>query len=215
VDTEQKAWELLSMVDQIHEWGVTDFRDFVIQHLKRWHEFCKKCYDSDVDFTYRIPCSGPVDVNNQTVYMFPESLLRLAEWAKHLSEEHRKKLRLQLAFHLKEAMINYGADGGGYVPFICCGLGECGDGLAEGGYPLDSLEELLAHMREIHGESDADLTELARAWEQGGDPNDQVPIRLPFRRGNTTILADGRRPKRSYQGVLNPGEGSVFSKRRK
>ncbi|EXL93051.1 hypothetical protein FOIG_13938 [Fusarium odoratissimum NRRL 54006] len=51
VSTERRAWELLSLIDQIHLWGVTVFRDFVIRHLKPWHEFGKRCYVNDIDFT--------------------------------------------------------------------------------------------------------------------------------------------------------------------
>ncbi|KAH7165369.1 hypothetical protein EDB81DRAFT_917353, partial [Dactylonectria macrodidyma] len=44
VVTERSAWELLSLVDQIHQWGVNQFRTFVTRHLKAWHEFCSECY---------------------------------------------------------------------------------------------------------------------------------------------------------------------------
>jgi hypothetical protein len=48
---ERKAWELLSLIDQIHLWGVTDHREFVIRYLKPWHEFVEECYARDVDQT--------------------------------------------------------------------------------------------------------------------------------------------------------------------
>ncbi|KAE8415700.1 hypothetical protein BDV36DRAFT_285156 [Aspergillus pseudocaelatus] len=39
VVTPRKAWEFLSLVDQIHLWGVTDFRNSIINRLNDWHEF--------------------------------------------------------------------------------------------------------------------------------------------------------------------------------
>ncbi|KAB8214327.1 hypothetical protein BDV33DRAFT_196216 [Aspergillus novoparasiticus] len=39
VVTLRKAWELLSFIDQIHLWGVTDFRNTIINRLNDWHEF--------------------------------------------------------------------------------------------------------------------------------------------------------------------------------
>jgi hypothetical protein len=214
--TEQKAWELLSIVDQIHMWGATDFRNFVIQHLKPWHEFCRKCYDSDVDFSLRVTKPGSVDANGLTIHKFPETLLQSAEWTKHFPEETRKRLELKVAFHLREAMINYPtADGGGYVPFLGCGLEDCGNGLADGGYPLDSPEDALIHMREVHGESDAVLAELARSWEQGGDPSHGVPIRLPFRDTDTIIKEPRRTRKRIYEDTLDSVGVNILSKRRK
>lgn len=39
---ERKAWELLCLIDQIHHYATTRFRDYVIQHLQTWHNFCDK-----------------------------------------------------------------------------------------------------------------------------------------------------------------------------
>ncbi|OJJ78665.1 uncharacterized protein ASPGLDRAFT_1198086 [Aspergillus glaucus CBS 516.65] len=54
VVTMRKAWELLSLVDQIHLWGVTYFRSSIIQCLKQWHEFSRMCYANDVMFLIRM-----------------------------------------------------------------------------------------------------------------------------------------------------------------
>ncbi|KAF1808088.1 hypothetical protein P152DRAFT_371413, partial [Eremomyces bilateralis CBS 781.70] len=37
--TEMKAWELLSIVDQIHNWAISEHRAFVLGHLKSWQKF--------------------------------------------------------------------------------------------------------------------------------------------------------------------------------
>lgn len=37
------------LVDKIHHWAKTRFRNFVIQHLKPWHKYCDEDYLSDWD----------------------------------------------------------------------------------------------------------------------------------------------------------------------
>ena len=49
---ERQAWELLSLIDQIHEYATTTFRDFVLRHLKPWHEFCEDNYLLDWKSNY-------------------------------------------------------------------------------------------------------------------------------------------------------------------
>ncbi|KAM7204868.1 hypothetical protein V8F33_001457 [Rhypophila sp. PSN 637] len=55
VVTERKAWELLSLVDQIHDWGVTHFRDRVIRHLRPWHEFSDARYKKHAELLRDLP----------------------------------------------------------------------------------------------------------------------------------------------------------------
>lgn len=55
INNERNAWELISLVDQIHQYAVTHFRSFVMQHLNEWHRYCAENYlfdwDSDDDGT--------------------------------------------------------------------------------------------------------------------------------------------------------------------
>jgi hypothetical protein len=168
--TERKAWELLSLVDQIHLWGVTDFRDFVIRHLKPWHEFCKKCYVNDVDFMAMKPEAGNRTLNDgRVVCITPTSCLVLPEWAKYVTEDTRLKLRNRAAFHMWEAYNKYRRDvrakSDGFPDIISCQIDECGP-LKGPGYPLASIEEGELHLREIHGVDDAGIAHIRGSWER-------------------------------------------------
>src|SRR6266487_2000986 len=54
VVNERTAWELLSLVDQIHLWAFTDFRTFVLNHLRPWHKFCDDNYILDWNSVYNV-----------------------------------------------------------------------------------------------------------------------------------------------------------------
>ncbi|KAI0399688.1 hypothetical protein F4802DRAFT_588444, partial [Xylaria palmicola] len=149
VITERCAWELLYLVDQIHEWGVTDFRDFVIRHLKPWHEFAKKCYVSDFDTMTTFPGHQPKVINGDR--HFPVPLDRLPEWTRWLNEKSRSKFQ-------DRAKEVYWAAGAAYNPgtrqasdefsqILCCTLGDCGDGL---GFPLTGVQEIYEHLKSFH-----------------------------------------------------------------
>ena len=51
----EPAWQLLKLLDQIHLWAITDFRTFVIEHLRPWHKFCEDNYLLDWDSQYDCP----------------------------------------------------------------------------------------------------------------------------------------------------------------
>ncbi|KAH0562322.1 hypothetical protein GP486_002987 [Trichoglossum hirsutum] len=42
VVNEKTAWELLSLIDQIHLWAITEFGTFVLEHLRPWLDFCEE-----------------------------------------------------------------------------------------------------------------------------------------------------------------------------
>lgn len=178
--TERKAWELLSFVDQIHLWGVTDFRDFVIRHLKPWHEFGKKCYVNNVDFMASVPESGMVTKDGRMTCRIPEPCIQLPEWTKYVTEDTRLKLRERALFHMQEAFARYRRDtrvkSDDFPDHISCAVGACGS-LNSPGYPLASMEEAVMHFCEIHGVSDAEIPHIERAWEE----RDRFPLsRSPF-----------------------------------
>jgi hypothetical protein len=87
VVTERTAWELLSLVDQIHLWGVTDHRDFVIQHLKPWHEYAETCYARNADWTLADERLGR-RIDPETGldrWVLPADIAQLPAWARHLT----------------------------------------------------------------------------------------------------------------------------------
>ncbi|KAI1326130.1 hypothetical protein F5Y16DRAFT_422050 [Xylariaceae sp. FL0255] len=154
VANERYAWELLYLVDQIHKWGVTEFRDFVIRHLKPWHEYAKKCYVSDVDI---ITASLNTSSNEQPVIgpgirLKIPSQQTLPEWARWITEEHRNKLRIRAKTLLYNALIAYNPKTlqtkDSFRESFTCQLDGCGDRMM--GFPLAGEDECVTHLREIH-----------------------------------------------------------------
>lgn len=168
--TERKAWELLSLVDQIHLWGVTDFRNFVIQHLKPWHDFRKNCNINDVNFMATNPSAGNVAVNGAVFCKMPSSCLVLPEWTKYVPEDTRLKLQKRVTFHMWQAYNKYQRDvrakSDEFPGIMSCQIGECGP-LGSPGYPLASIEEGALHLREVHGADEAYMTRLNDSQEEG------------------------------------------------
>ncbi|ENH69415.1 hypothetical protein FOC1_g10011767 [Fusarium oxysporum f. sp. cubense race 1] len=107
VSTERRAWELLSLIDQIHLWGVTVFRDFVIRHLKPWHEFGKRCYVNDIDFTTSSSDKRIRIFDESVRYWFPRPCNELAEWTKHFPPETQLRFRDALGHFLFQANASY------------------------------------------------------------------------------------------------------------
>lgn len=155
VTTERRAWELLQIVDQIHSWGATDFRDFVIRHLKPWHEFCKKCYVNDVDYMVFHPDAGHRTIDGQLAYAVPGECQELPRWTEHITEDARSDMKWKLARHVANAYAKYNTDvrsrGDTFDRNVSCRIGECGP-VGGPGYPLAGLEEAELHLREIHGD---------------------------------------------------------------
>ncbi|KAH6879556.1 hypothetical protein B0T10DRAFT_520192 [Thelonectria olida] len=177
VTTERRAWELLSLVDQIHLWGATDFRDFVIRHLKPWHEFGKKCYVNDVKFIS--PWTKTSVTEDTHHFTAPDACVQLPEWTKHFQEEARLKLKDTAGFHLLQAHIKYRSDNqpksDRFPDMKRCTIDQCGAVAGDPGYPLASIEEVKTHLREVHGEDEASIAEEVRYWEAGG-----ILLRLGF-----------------------------------
>ena len=102
--TERKAWELLSLVDQIHLWGATQFRDRVISHLKAWHELADACYAGTVEFMMQElpePCMDKA--TNKLNWKLP--LLDLPEWTGLLKPDAQERLQSKLQGLLVEEYV--------------------------------------------------------------------------------------------------------------
>ena len=172
VVTERKAWELLSLMDQIHLWGVTDHRDFVIRHLKPWHDFAEKCYAHDVEQLLGcVDTAGKFDPKTgMHGWRIPERYILLPEWIRHLTKDfaaRRKHVNQRAAFHVKEAFVAHqgaaearldrdaaaGNQRQGTALGHVCGMTE------DCGYLLESWEGFLTHALEVHG-ADEDNTEV-------------------------------------------------------
>src|SRR6266536_5702417 len=99
VINERTAWELLSLVDQIHLWAITEFRTFVLEHLRPWHKFCEENYLLDWDSVYD---NGRQRKRKRT---FSEGGdLLLPSWVELLSESLRQKVQVRAKESLAESL---------------------------------------------------------------------------------------------------------------
>ncbi|KAK6832344.1 hypothetical protein RU639_004121 [Aspergillus parasiticus] len=179
VVTLRKAWELLSLVDQIHLWGVTDFRNSIINRLNDWHEFGRRCYANDVDFMFRNVGADRFTRDGKEYRGIPEACLQLADWAKHLSEEARGKLRERVISYFHQACPRDLPDlTDNWPAAIACLLDDCGP-VGNPGYPIQCKEEMAAHYREVHGEDDDVIADLERLWDEPKEiDNDNNPVQV-------------------------------------
>ncbi|KAK4038456.1 hypothetical protein C8A01DRAFT_47917 [Parachaetomium inaequale] len=176
--TERKAWELLSLVDQIHLWGVAHHRDFVIRHLKPWHEFARRCYAHDAAWVLESVEGAGSSTDPKTgkrLWRIPTGCTRLPEWTQHLTGDfsaRQKHLGERAGFHMTEACQRHQSEarvraGSPSDGDFNCVLGEgCGT-IADPGYPLGCWEELVLHLREIHNKDDAYIAALQDTWTRG------------------------------------------------
>ncbi|KAG2026542.1 hypothetical protein GB937_001322 [Aspergillus fischeri] len=187
VVTIRKAWELLSLVDQIHLWGATDFRNSIIQHLKQWHEFGRRSYANDVDFVVSKLRTPRVMRDGKEYICIPTACLQLPDWANRLSEEIRGKLLERVSFHFYEAyQRDRSALSDQWPSVIRCFFEDCGPP-GTPGYPILSEEEMLEHYREIHGKDDeaiADLKRLCGETEAIDNNHDPLQVRKRKRSGS-------------------------------
>lgn len=169
--TMRKAWELLSLVDQIHLWGVTDFRSSITQYLKQWHEFSRMCYANDVMFLIKMLKTDRFTQDGKEYLSIPKASLQLADWVEHVTEETREKLQKRAMFHFRESyQREFPASGHSWPEMVCCVLGDCCP-VGHPGYPLLSKEEMIAHYREIHGRDDDLIASFERCLDMEESDN--------------------------------------------
>ena len=177
----RKAWELLSLVDQIHLWGVTDFRSSIIQCLKQWHEISRMCYANDVMFLIRMLKTYRFMQDGKEYLLLPKASLQLADWVGHVTEEAHEKLQKRAMFHFQESYRrDFPALSHSWPASISFLLEDCGP---EGnpGYLLLSKEEMVAHYHEIHGQNDEQTASLKRYWDMEESDNGNNTTEEKFR----------------------------------
>ncbi len=77
-------------MDQIHRWATTTFRDFVIQHLKAWHQYCDANYLQDWD-TDDEDSKRP-QTRKRKREVSDGGDVRLPKWCKYVDEPLRRKM---------------------------------------------------------------------------------------------------------------------------
>jgi hypothetical protein len=157
----EKAWELLSYVDQIHVWGVTCFRNFVIQHLKSWHAYGEECYENDAVSMGALRHTGRTV--KDAITPFQGILLPLPKWTSYFTEEAKKKFKAISFAHRGEAFTRYwGRLSRPFSAFQYCGIDECYPGIH-----LTSKKMALEHFRDVHGMDSDELVLYERCWGGG------------------------------------------------
>jgi hypothetical protein len=163
VINERTAWELLSLVDQIHLWAITEFRAFILEHLRPWHKFSEENYLLDWDSVYdtsrqrkrKRTCSDGED-------------LLLPSWTNHLSETVRQRVQLRakksLTKALEEHRLRKGKSKIQDDPRIVCMIGECSRS-QEARFGSD--EAWLDHIRCHHDYPERELVQIKLCLDQG------------------------------------------------
>jgi hypothetical protein len=162
VSDERKAWELLSLIEQIHLWSITEYRSFILEHLRPWHKFCEENYLLDWDSVYdtghqlkrKRACNEGED-------------LPLPSWVKHLDEPNRQKQQLRAKESLERALkadrLRKGkgkcTDESGWV----CMMGDCFRSQDDG---FGSNEAFLDHLRAFHGITERNFVQIKRCLDE-------------------------------------------------
>ena len=87
------------MVDQIQEWAKTTFRDWVIKHLRPWHEYCEENYLFDWD-TDNENSKRPQSKKRKRRLIDDGGNVRLAKWSDFADAPVRVKAMARERAHL-------------------------------------------------------------------------------------------------------------------
>lgn len=181
-----------------------------MRHLRPWHDFVNKCYINDVDFMDHVPQTGKTIVDGEQRFMMPTPCMALPAWTKYVTDDARLKFRERAVCHLMEAWTKFRGVGTKEFPyFLSCGIDDCGHLLDDPGYPLTSVEECMAHLREIHGEDDEEIAKVVHNRET------RSALRLSSPPFNVTFGGEmlTQRNSRRKRGPVETVDDIKFSKR--
>jgi hypothetical protein len=162
VINERTAWELLLLIEQIHLWAITEYRSFVLEHLRPWHKFCEENYLLDWDSVY----DTGRQLKRKRTLNEGEDLL-LPSWVNHLSESNRQKQQLRAKESLARALM---------ADLLRKGKGKCvnesgwfcamGDCFRSQNASFDSNEAFLDHIRACHSVPERSLIKMKRCLDE-------------------------------------------------
>ena len=98
VTCEEKAFELLTLIEEIHDWSITMHRSFVLEHLRAWHNRCDENLFLEWDSRF-----DRGDKNKRRRELNKAGQLNLPTWVSHFNEpsqrsiQHRARKSLQRA----------------------------------------------------------------------------------------------------------------------
>lgn len=136
------ARQLLVLIDQIHEWGVTTHRDFVIRHLKAGYRYCPQSYAHDRNDLLR---------NQKEKHGWKKRLLQPADWVESFAKKFGANNR-EIIMHRKAGSLLFRA-----ADRLVqnedweweCHIARCGEG-AFPGFPTLSLDDYIQHVEDFH-----------------------------------------------------------------
>jgi hypothetical protein len=101
VTNEDKAFELLSLIDSINLWAITEHQTFILDHLKAWHESCNKNlfleWDSKFDYN---------DNKKRRRKCNEDKELNLPKWVSYFKEPSQRNIQARAQQSLNQALID-------------------------------------------------------------------------------------------------------------
>jgi hypothetical protein len=160
VINERTAWELLTLIDQIHLWAITEFRSFILDHLRPWHNFCEKNYLLDWDSIYDL---GPKRKRNISD---TEDLL-MPSWVNLLNYTSQQKMQIKAKVSLAKALIERQQQTGkgkgvDFRNWHCVVDERCRLEVNE----VFSPAEFQEHLRNSHGYEENDIAGIQKCLEE-------------------------------------------------
>lgn len=125
-------------MDQIHEWGVTTFRRYVIRHLQAWHSFGRKVWAYDASIL-RFTLGKDFATCGMTV------AFEAPGWAESFGADFKVALQEKSSELLTKICIEEQPG----EPFFRCLVGRCGTENYPG-YALFSPEDAIRHHAKVH-----------------------------------------------------------------
>jgi hypothetical protein len=143
VTNENHAYKLLSLLDQIHLWSITEYRSFVTEHLRAWHAACEQNYHLEWNSIYDLG-----DDTKRVRVLEASTELTLPNWIHYLGVPQKQKLQARAKASLQKELLYRSARKGKALtprtesPLICL-IDHCNTN-AGGGYAY------LEHLKEVH-----------------------------------------------------------------
>ncbi|KAF8853629.1 hypothetical protein BDZ45DRAFT_657717 [Acephala macrosclerotiorum] len=187
VTNERAAWELLSLVDQIHLWAITEFRTFVTEHLKPWHKFCDDNYLLDWNSVYDVKpelkrmrtCSEGTD-------------LPLPSWVKLLNDPSQRKVQARAQNSLANALEKYHHQKGKARCEIEFGW-HCGEDQCSTSQETYTSEAFLVHLRDLHHYPEDALAQIKRCLDEADETEREEKQREELDGGGRGVRASNNK----------------------
>jgi hypothetical protein len=103
VTNRETADQLLDLIDQIHLWAITDYRTFILEHLRPWHKLCQDNYLLEWDSIY----DTGEDKKKRRTNSATEDLNAPA-WVSDMNEQSRRKFQSLAKLSLERSIIEDG-----------------------------------------------------------------------------------------------------------